>query len=67
MCIRVSGLTGARGQYMCTCDTMTADLLPLRDWLTAQGVTRIVMEKLSRSPLKFSERVPWLSHAPVCA
>ncbi|MEO8339773.1 MAG: hypothetical protein ABI604_08630 [Nitrospirota bacterium] len=52
VCIRVSGLTGARGQYMRTCDTMTADLLPLRDWLTAQGVTQIAMEKVVKKSVE---------------
>ena len=44
VCVRVPGLTGAREQYVRTFGTMTADLLALRDWLTAQSVTQVAME-----------------------
>jgi hypothetical protein len=35
---------GKREQQVCTFGTMTAELLALRDWLTAHGVTDVAME-----------------------
>lgn len=44
VCIRVPGPAGDREQHVRTFGTMTADLLVLRDWLTAHGVTHVALE-----------------------
>jgi transposase len=43
-CVRVPDGKGKRAQYVQTFGTTTADLLALRDWLEAHGVTRVAME-----------------------
>lgn len=43
-CLRVPGPTGEREQHVRTFGTMTAELLALRDWLTAHQVTQVAME-----------------------
>src|SRR5262249_16811750 len=43
-CVRVPGLTTAREQHVRTFGTTTAELLALRDWLQAYGVTHVAME-----------------------
>jgi transposase len=43
-CVRIPGKGGGREQMTRTFKTMTADLLALRDWLVAMGVTRVGME-----------------------
>jgi transposase len=43
-CVRVPGPTGKRLQHVQTFGTTTADLLALRDWLDAHGVTHVAME-----------------------
>jgi transposase len=43
-CVRVPGANGKRLQSVQTFGTTTADLLALRDWLDAQGVTHVAME-----------------------
>lgn len=43
-CIRVPGPGGRREQHVKTFGTTTADLLALRDWLEAHGVTHVAME-----------------------
>jgi transposase len=43
-CVRVPGPRGEREQYIRTFGTTTAELLALRDWLEAYGVTHIAME-----------------------
>jgi transposase len=43
-CVRVSDAKGKRVQYVQTFGTTTADLLALRDWLDAHGVTHAAME-----------------------
>ncbi len=40
-CVRVPGRTGARDQHVRTFGTATSDLLALRDWLDAYGVTHV--------------------------
>ena len=44
VCVRVPGPGQDRLQHVRTFGTMTADLLALRDWLTAQEVTQVAME-----------------------
>ena len=44
VCVRVPGPAGVRTQHIRTFGTMTADLLTLRDWLGAHGVTHVAME-----------------------
>lgn len=44
VCVRVPGDVGKRKQEVRTFGTMTADLLALRDWLTALCVTDVAME-----------------------
>lgn len=44
VCVRVPGGAGKRKQEVRTFGTMTADLLALRDWLTALCVTDVAME-----------------------
>lgn len=44
VCIGVLGPAGDREQPVRTVGTMTADLLALRDWLTAHGVTHVALE-----------------------
>lgn len=44
VCVRLPDVAGTRVQHVRTFGTMTADLLTLRDWLTAQGVTQVAME-----------------------
>ena len=44
VCVRLPDAAGTRVQHVRTFGTMTADLLTLRDWLTAQGVTQVAME-----------------------
>jgi transposase len=43
-CVRVPGANGKRLQSVQTFGTTTADLLALRDWLDAHGVTHVAME-----------------------
>jgi transposase len=43
-CVRVPGPGGQRRQEVRTFGTTTAQLLALRDWLLAQGVTHVAME-----------------------
>jgi transposase len=43
-CVRVPGVKGAREQHVRTFGTTAADLLTLRDWLEAHGVTHVAME-----------------------
>jgi transposase len=44
VCVRVPGSKGERQQEVRTFGTMAADLLALRDWLQARGVTHVAME-----------------------
>jgi transposase len=44
VCVRIPGDAGKRKQEVRTFGTMTADLLVLRDWLTAHRVTDVAME-----------------------
>jgi transposase len=43
-CVRAPGLKGKRQQEVRTFGTTTAELLALRDWLEAHGVTHVAME-----------------------
>ena len=43
-CVRVPGTSGRRAQTVQTFGTTAANLLALRDWLEAQGVTHVAME-----------------------
>jgi Transposase zinc-ribbon domain/Transposase len=43
-CVRLPSANGAREQHVRTFGTTTADLLALRDWLEASGVTHVAME-----------------------
>jgi len=43
-CVRVPARGGGREQFIQTFGTTTVQLLALRDWLVAQGVTRVGME-----------------------
>jgi transposase len=44
VCVRLPGPRGERVQHLRTFGTTTADLLALRDWLAAHGVTDLAME-----------------------
>jgi transposase len=44
VCVRVPGPGGERAQHVRMFATTTADLLALRDWLEAHGVTHVAME-----------------------
>jgi transposase len=43
-CVRIGGPSGRAAQHVQTFRTTTADLLVLRDWLAAHGVTHVAME-----------------------
>lgn len=43
-CVRVPGPQGERDKHVRTFGTTTAELLTLRDWLAAHGVTHVAME-----------------------
>lgn len=43
-CVRIGGPSGRAAQYVQTFRTTAAELLVLRDWLAAQGVTHVAME-----------------------
>jgi transposase len=43
-CVRVPGPNGERRKEVKTFSTMTGQLLALRDWMKAQGVTHVAME-----------------------
>src|SRR6266850_1288102 len=43
-CVRVGGRTGNAEQHVQTFGTTVGDLLVLRDWLAAHGVTHVAME-----------------------
>ncbi len=43
-CVRVPGSQGQRDQHVRTFGTTATELLALRDWLVAQGVTHVAME-----------------------
>src|SRR5262250_2973091 len=43
-CVRVPGRNGQPHQEIQTFGTMAAELLALRDWLQAHGVTHVAME-----------------------
>ena len=43
-CVRIGGHSGGAAQYVQTFRTTAADLLVLRDWLAAHGVTHVAME-----------------------
>lgn len=44
VCVRIPGPGGARQQIVQSFGTTTPDVLALRDWLKAHGVTRVAME-----------------------
>jgi len=44
VCVRVPGPAGKREQHVRTFGTTTAELIGLRDWLEAHGVTHVAME-----------------------
>ena len=44
VCVRVPGSKGTRAQHVRTFGTTAAELLALRDWLEAHGVTYVAME-----------------------
>ena len=46
-CVRLPGPEGSRSSETRTFGTMTADLLALRDWLSAHRVTLVAMESTS--------------------
>src|SRR5437773_12027532 len=43
-CVRIPGPEGERVQHVRTFGTTTVQLLALRDWLEARGVTHVAME-----------------------
>jgi hypothetical protein len=43
-CVRIGGQSGRAAQYVQTFRTTAAELLVLRDWLAAHGVTHVAME-----------------------
>lgn len=43
-CVRVPGQDGGRAQHVRSFGTTAAELMGLRDWLTAHGVTHVAME-----------------------
>jgi len=43
-CVRIGGQSGRAVQYVQTFRTTAAELLVLRDWLAAHGVTHVAME-----------------------
>jgi transposase len=43
-CVRIVGRSGAATQHVQTFRTTAADLIVLRDWLAAHGVTQVAME-----------------------
>ena len=43
-CVRTPGEDGKRRQVVREFSTFTAELVTLRDWLVAEGVTQVVME-----------------------
>ena len=43
-CVRIPGPPGTRAQHVRTFGTTAAELLTLRDWLEAHGVTHVAME-----------------------
>ena len=43
-CVRIAAPDGGRQQVIRMFGTMTGDLLALRDWLAAHGVTQVAME-----------------------
>jgi transposase len=43
-CVRIGGRTGHATQHVQTFRTTAADLIVLRDWLAAHGVTHVAME-----------------------
>jgi transposase len=43
-CVRIAAPDGGRQQVIRMFGTMTEDLLALRDWLAAHGVTQVAME-----------------------
>jgi transposase len=44
VCVRVPGPDGERTEVLAEFSTFTEELLVLRDWLVAHGVTRVGME-----------------------
>jgi hypothetical protein len=66
-CLRVPGSHGERVQEVRTFGTTTAELLVLRDWLEAHGVTHVAMESTGQritasAPPRSSPRVLPRSH-----
>src|SRR5262249_62331765 len=43
-CVRIGGRSGRAAQHIQTFRTTAADLVLLRDWLAAHGVTHVAME-----------------------
>jgi len=43
-CVRIGGRSGRAAQYVQTFRTTAAELVVLRDWLAAHGVTHVAME-----------------------
>jgi transposase len=54
-CVRIPDERGQRRQQVRTFGTVAAELLALRDWLEAHGVTHVAME---------STGVYWKNHEP---
>ena len=63
-CVRMPGVKGTREQHVRTFGTTAAELLALRDWLEALGVTQVAMEitGVYRKPIYYvrEERVTCL-------
>jgi len=63
-CVRMPGVKGTREQHVRTFGTTAAELLALRDWLEALGVTQVAMESTGvyRKPIYYvrEERVTCL-------
>jgi transposase len=60
-CVRTPGKGANREQTTRTFKTMTVDLMALRDWLVAMGVTRVGMEStgVHWKPVFMSWKMLW--------
>ena len=65
VCLRGPGAPGDRAQHVQTFGTTTAELLTLRNWLEAHGVTHVAMESTGVRPAVAQDRLRQLADGRV--
>jgi hypothetical protein len=64
-CVRIPGKRGRRQQEVRTFGTTARELLVLRDWLAANGVTHVAMESTGSTGSRSS--MSWKARSAACS